>query len=308
MSPRTLSFVLRSRASIFKPRQPQLLHRVSCPNPGQTRSYAPNHSSSSSFPPPSQNDLLNTKLRTLINAIPPSQKIRYVKDSSPSSTTHPTASPSLLSALLNPSPPPYTIGTDICHIPRILLLLQRQLAELGYVEGEMPRFWTRVLTPLEARYSGWNSGGGVEGRARFIAGRWAVKEAVIKAVAAAYPGGGKVFMHDIVILNAKVQSALLEAHKAAARIEAREGGGAAREEMLGGEGEGEVKGGAPRAFVKVPGGEGWVEVSVSISHDGEYATATALVPVDQKIAAGLRREKSLVRGVVAKTYTDARYL
>ncbi|OBT86222.1 hypothetical protein VE02_06222 [Pseudogymnoascus sp. 03VT05] len=307
MSSRTLSSVLRSRASIFKPRQPQLLHRVSCPNPGQTRSYAPKHSSSSSPPAdPSQNDLLNTKLRTLINAIPPSQKIRYVKDSSPSSTTHPTTTPSLLSALLHPSRLPYTIGTDICHIPRILLLLRRQLSEPGYVEGEMPRFWTRVLTPLEARYSGWNSPGGVEGRARFIAGRWAAKEAVIKAVSAAYSGGrGKVFMHDIVILNAKTQSAIKEGLKAAARIEARESGGA-QQDQLGGEGE--VKGGSPRAFVKVPGEEGWVEVSVSISHDGEYATATALVAVDQKIAAGVKKEKSLVRGVVAKTYTDARYL
>ncbi|OBT43202.1 hypothetical protein VE00_06425 [Pseudogymnoascus sp. WSF 3629] len=284
MSSRTLSSTLRSRASIFNPRQSQpLQQRISCPSPGQTRSYAPNHSfSSSSSPSPSPTDLRNTKLRTLLNTIPPSQKIRYIP-SPPPPPTLPPPPPSLLTALLHPSPPPYTIGTDICHIPRILLLLRRQLAEQGYVPPSMPRFWTRVLTPLEARYSGWKSGGGVEGSARFLAGRWAAKEAVIKAFSAAYPGGGReVFMHDIVILNAKVQSALLEARKAAVRIDARERG-AQQEEMQGGEGEGEVKGGAPRAFVKVPGGEGWVEVSVSISHDGEYATATALVVVDPEI-------------------------
>ncbi|OAF63264.1 hypothetical protein VC83_00471 [Pseudogymnoascus destructans] len=294
MSSRSLSSVLRSRPSIFKPRQPQPqpLQRLSCPSLGQTRSYAPNHDDPSSTTTPSQNDLLNTKLLTLLNAIPPSQKIRYIKDNSTSPSTHPTPPPALLAALLNfPSPLPYTIGTDICHIPRIRLLLERQLAESGYVEPDMPRFWTRVLTPLEARYSGWKAGGGVEGSARFLAGRWAAKEAVVKAVGAAYPGGaGKVFMHDIVILNAKTQSALLEARKAAVRIEARD----ARTQ------EEQMSGGGGREG-------GWVEVSVSISHDGEYATATALVSVDPKIA-GVKREKSLVRGVVAKTYTDARYL
>ncbi|OBT94579.1 hypothetical protein VE01_07911 [Pseudogymnoascus verrucosus] len=311
MSSKTLSSVLRSGASILKPRQSQPIGAVSCPSPVQKRFYTPNHDDpSTTTSSPSQNDLPNIKLHALLNSIPLSQKIRYVKDASPTSLPHPTTPPGLLSALLHPSPPPYTIGTDICHIPRIHRILVSQLAEPGYVEGAMPRFWTRTLSPLEARYSGWKAAGGVDGSAKFLAGRWAAKEAVIKAVAAAWPGGGKVFMHDIVILNAKTQLALLEARKAAVRIEAREAGVREEEEVPGGEGEGAgaVVGEAPRAFVKLPGAEGWwVEVSVSISHDGEYATATALVAVDPKIA-GVRREKSLVREVVAKTYTDERYL
>ena len=170
----------------------------------------------------------------------------------------------------------------------------------------MPRFWTRVLHPLEARYSGWKSGGALERSARFIAGRWAAKEAVIKAFAAAYPGLDKIFMHDIIIMNAKVQNAVLEAQKAAVRIAAKTGG-TTPQQLQGFELAAAVSTGAPRAFVKVPVKEvGWVEVSMSISHDGEYASATAVVAVDPSIA-GVRREKSVARGVIAKTYTNARY-
>ncbi|KFY93369.1 hypothetical protein V500_03744 [Pseudogymnoascus sp. VKM F-4518 (FW-2643)] len=306
MSSRTLSSVLRSRASIFKPRQSQPIHRVSCTGLGQTRSYAPNHDDpfdDDNDAGPSQHELLNIKLRGLINGVPLEQKVRYIKDGS--EETHPTPDGSLLDAIFKPATLPYTVGTDICHIPRVHRLLTHQMSHPEYVEPDMPRFWTRVLTTLEARYSGWKTGGALEGNAKFIAGRWAAKEAIIKAFSAAYPALGQIFMHDIVILNSKVQMAISEARKAASRISVREGGPPQPEgwELAPG-----VSRGAPRAFVRVPVPEvGWVEVSMSISHDGEYATATALVPVDAKIAE-VRKEKSVVRGVIAKTYTDARYL
>ncbi|KFY68962.1 hypothetical protein V496_00661 [Pseudogymnoascus sp. VKM F-4515 (FW-2607)] len=308
MASRTLSSGLRSRASFFKPRQSQPMSRVSCLGLGQTRSYAPNHDDpfdDDHDAAPPQHQQLNIKLRDLVNSVPLDRKIRFVKDNSEES--HPTPDAGLLNAIFKPTTPlPYTVGTDICHIPRVLLVLERQLADPEYIEGSMPRFWTRVLHPIEARYNGWKSTGLVAHHAKFIAGRWAAKEAVIKAFSAAYPALDKIFMHDIVVLNANVQSAIAEARKAAARIADKEGG------VVLPQGEGfapEVpKGGAPRAFVRVPRkGLGWVEVSVSISHDGEYATAAALVPVDPKIAK-IRKEKTVAREVIAKTYTDARYM
>lgn len=307
MSSRTLSSLPRSRASILKPRQSQPRPRVSCTGLCQSRSCAPNHDdpfNDDDDGPPPQHQQLNIKLRDLINSVPLDRKIRFVKDNSEDS--HPTPDADLLNAIFKPPTPlPYTVGTDICHIPRVLLILERQLADPEYIKGSMPRFWTRVLHPIEARYSGWKTGV-VAHHAKFIAGRWAAKEAVIKAISAAYPALGKIFMHDIVVLNSNVQSVIAEARKAAARIADREGG---VELPQGEEFSPKVpKGGAPRAFVRVPRrGMGWVEVSVSISHDGEYATATALVSVDPKIVK-IRKEKSVTREVIARTYTDARYM
>jgi hypothetical protein len=58
--------------------------------------------------------------------------------------------------------------------------------------------------------------------------------------------------------------------------------------------------------VPVPG-VGWTEVSVSISHEEEYATAVALVSVDARIAE-FRKEKVMVREVVSKSYPGKRHI
>ncbi|OBT65844.1 hypothetical protein VE03_05479 [Pseudogymnoascus sp. 23342-1-I1] len=303
MSSRTLSSVLRSRASVFKTRQSQPIPRVSCPSLGQTRSFAPNGDdpfNDDHDAPQSEHKQANDKLQSITNSVPLDTKIRFVQKPSEESNLVPDND--LLNAIFKPTPRlPYTVGTDICHIPHVRRILERQTSDLDYIRGTMPRFWTRVLHPIEAR--GWKSEGGLTKNVDFIAGRWAAKEAIIKAFSAAYPTLNKVFMHDIVVLNSKVQMAFLEARKAALRIKFSNG----RHLHPGAWGfRPQELGEAPRAFVRVPESkEGWVEISVSISHDGDYATATALVPVDPKITE-VSMEKGVVRGVVAKAYKDGR--
>lgn len=307
MSSRTLCSVLRSRASVFKPRQFQPVQGVSCPGLVQTRFYTQDHDDpfdDKDNTEPSKDELLNINLRELINNVPFDKKLRYIKDES--GATHPIPDPRLLEAMYKPMTLPYTVGTDICNLDRITKILERQIGELKHPKRDMPRLWSRVLTPLEARYNGWRDGKELKHSATFIGGRWAAKEAIMKAFMAAYPALDKVFMHNIVILGPKVQMAIAGAQEAASRISSREDR-SSRQRNRDGESQFYVLSEAPRAFVRVPTHEvGWVEVSLSISHDGGYATATALVTVDPKIAE-MRRETSLVRPVISKTYTDLRY-
>lgn len=127
-----------------------------------------------------------------------------------------------------------------------------------------PRLSARVLTPLELEHYRARRAD----RAHFLAGRWAAKEALIKAWMR--DGGDKVFMQDIVILAGHACRALAGEGRAAG-CAGGAGDGAAH-------GEGAmVQSRAPRAFVRRPDGLGWKEAAVSISHDGEYAMAFALV-------------------------------
>ncbi|KAK1836803.1 hypothetical protein QBC39DRAFT_59071 [Podospora conica] len=149
-------------------------------------------------------------------------------------------------------PPPLavlSVGTDICHVPRI----QKQLDERGL------RFATRVLTDMEIQGAirkgllrfppaALTAGEKITLRgprtaaagAKYMAGRWAAKEAVKKAFPHRHLG-----WHDVVIEKK------------------------GEEEDLGG------RSGPPVALVR-DGNGGWEEVPVSISHDGEYATATCI--------------------------------
>ncbi|KFY61036.1 hypothetical protein V497_03162 [Pseudogymnoascus sp. VKM F-4516 (FW-969)] len=302
-----LSSILRSRTSVFKSRQSPAIQKIAWLSQAQTRFYTANHDdpfNDDADNAPPQHGQINPKLRDLINGVSFDRKVRYTTDGSENS--HPTPDEDLLHAIFNPTTLPYTVGTDICDISRIHRLLAEQIEHPAYVMPDMPRFWTRVLTPIEARYSGWKNGGELRKNSTFISGRWAAKEAIIKAFSAAYPALDKIFMHDIVILNSKVQKAISESRKAASRISVRNGG----PPLPGGGGlpADSVSRGAPRAFVRVPvPGVGWTEVSVSISHEEEYATAVALVPVDAKIAE-FRKEKVVVREVASKTYPGKRHL
>ncbi|KAH6672788.1 hypothetical protein F5X68DRAFT_215025 [Plectosphaerella plurivora] len=160
-----------------------------------------------------------------------------------------------------PFPFPLNVGTDICQISRIFRVLASPRGS---------RFVDRILTPSERSASvalrdgllkpislrpgeldsgSWTDLKNAEPqlwkKAQFMAGRFAVKEAVFKAHPFLHLG-----FHDVVI--ARVQAA---AH-------------------AGGDGETAANGSGPP--VAIVGGEDGQMAQVSISHDGDYSTAVCL--------------------------------
>ncbi|GAB7324967.1 hypothetical protein MBLNU13_g08772t1 [Cladosporium sp. NU13] len=177
--------------------------------------------------------------------------------------------------LLRPFPiPSLSIGTDIAHIPRIGRLVASQRT--------LPRFLRKLFTSREERAfhlrfppsslesdSAPSSEGGEAQRredaaARYLAGRWAAKEAVVKACS-----WRRLMFDEIQILrdegSRRVYGVILD------RPEVRR--------AMGGEGWGRKNETRSEAL-----GEDGVEdedipgqiVKISISHDGEYATAVCL--------------------------------
>jgi holo-[acyl-carrier protein] synthase len=115
---------------------------------------------------------------------------------------------------------PVTVGIDLVHVPRMERLLRSQ------------RMRARVFTPAEQALCG--------EQAQRYAGRWAAKEAVMKALG---QGIGELAPTEIEVLAGASGAPLLCLHGAAAAAAAE---------------------------------EGWETWQVSISHDGEYATAIAI--------------------------------
>ena len=184
---------------------------------------------------------------------------------------------------LKPMPPPLrpfplpslSIGTDIAHIPRIAKLVASQ--------RRLPRFLRKLFTAREERAfhlrfplsdfksdSGSFSEGEQQRRedaaARYLAGRWAAKEAVVKACS-----WRRLMFDEIQILkdeeSRRVFGVILD------RPEVKR---AMREEDWGRKEEDET---ASEALTE-EGVEDEVisgqVVKISISHDGDYATAVCL--------------------------------
>jgi holo-[acyl-carrier protein] synthase len=129
------------------------------------------------------------------------------------------------------------LGTDIVYIPRIQGALDRF--------GE--RFVRRVYTPAEQRdcnqlqgNSRSRNGGGNQASIKRFAGRWAAKEAVVKALGTGWQG---IRYTDVEIQRQLTGVPQVCLHGAAAALVAE---------------------------------WGQCQWQVSISHDGEYCTATAL--------------------------------
>jgi holo-[acyl-carrier protein] synthase len=163
-----------------------------------------------------------------------------------------------------PFPHALNIGTDICHIPRIDAILSEN-------ERTAQRFLKKVLNPAEDLYKGksieetlrnWHaqrlSSGEksttlsedgallAKGLSQFVAGRWAAKEAIIKAHT-----GARLTMKDITIESVT-----------------KEDGSS----------------GAPIAWVDIWEGaklKEQREVKISVTHDGEYAMAVCLAGGDK---------------------------
>jgi holo-[acyl-carrier protein] synthase len=171
---------------------------------------------------------------------------------------------------LRPFPfPSLSIGIDIAHTPRI--------AKLVASRRTLPRFLRKVLTSREERdfhlrfpqtdtksaesdsgQGGWS----VDEVARFLAGRWAAKEAVVKACS-----WRRLMFDEIQILkdegSKRVYGVVLD------RSEVR---GAMRRKHVGHE---DVCVQEQDVEEEDEASAGQI-VKISISHDGEYATAVCL--------------------------------
>lgn len=168
------------------------------------------------------------------------------------------------------------MGVDVCNISRIERMISRPDPE-AYA-----KFSSRVLTLIELQLQKRHDGN--KKRAYFLAGRWAAKEAIIKAVRAHHDleTGRKTYMHDIVIVPAPVLRVvdILNVDKAVYTVKAVEGRG--EEEVIRAAQE---QKGPPRAFVRTGQygkSEKWLEVSVSISHDVGNAIAVAFVAARER--------------------------
>lgn len=177
------------------------------------------------------------------------------------------------------------MGVDVCDISRIERMGVNFQDTQAYV-----KFSSRVLTSIELqlqkRATEDNRHDRNKKRAEFLAGRWAAKEAIIKAVRAHHDleTGRKTFMHDIVILPAAVLKVVDIFNVDKAVYSAKAVGGRREVEVIR---EAQEKKGPLRAFVRTgpeENGEKWLEVAVSISHDGGHAIAVAFVA-----APGLRK-------------------
>lgn len=170
------------------------------------------------------------------------------------------------------------MGVDVCDISRI----EKMRVNIQDLEAYV-KFSSRVLTSIELQLQKRAIEDNRHDRnkkiAEFLAGRWAAKEAIIKAVRAHHDleTGRKTFMHDIVILPAAVLRVvdIFNVDKAVYTAKAVEG---RREvDVIR---EAQEKKGPLRAFVRTgpaEKSEKWLEVAVSISHDGGNAIAVAFV-------------------------------
>ncbi len=155
------------------------------------------------------------------------------------------------------------LGTDIVYIPRIKAIVERF--------GD--RFLQRVYTPTEQENCGCDSKHGKNPSIKQLAGRWAAKEAVVKALGTGWRGIGYT---DVEIRRHKSGAPFAILHNEAAAIMAA----LARGEDLSEEAK-EAFGLSslyPRSSTKTSIGEApnpqW---QLSLSHDGDYAIATAIL-------------------------------
>ncbi|MFQ3618786.1 MAG: holo-ACP synthase [Cyanobacteriota bacterium] len=125
-----------------------------------------------------------------------------------------------------------SLGTDIVYIPRIRALIDRF--------GD--RFLKKVYTAIEQQDCGQAYAQAIENQAGIarLAGRWAAKEAVVKAMGTGWRG---IRYTDVEIQRQRSGAPTVCLHGAAAR------------------------------WVTQVGGGNW---QLSLSHDGEYAIATAM--------------------------------
>jgi holo-[acyl-carrier protein] synthase len=163
------------------------------------------------------------------------------------------------------------LGTDIVYIPRIQAVIKR----FG------KRFLERVYTPNEQQNSGYDENIPTRASINKLAGRWAAKEAVVKALGTGWQGVGytdveicrlKSGMPYVTLYNnAAVVAAALELEKNGEIGEAggdREIGRVQRNIFTS-----PPSPTSPHLPTSSPPQHEW---QLSLSHDGDYAIATAI--------------------------------
>ncbi|RMZ66158.1 holo-acyl-carrier- synthase [Pyrenophora seminiperda CCB06] len=176
-------------------------------------------------------------------------------------------------------PVPLRVGTDICSIPRI----RKAITRLNSTETQRPlrRLLAKLLTEHERQYF-WNRFGSdaplsnVDAVSKFLAGRFAAKEACRKACTH-FDHNSRGFQRIIILPviidqsnkhhSARPQGLILDKEYTAADLaDTRDTG---------------VGGGVHKLspLIDVNELDGQL-CEVSISHDEDYATAVALVPHD----------------------------
>ncbi|KAI1635157.1 hypothetical protein F4809DRAFT_465876 [Biscogniauxia mediterranea] len=212
-------------------------------------------------------------------------------------------------------PMPFTIGNDICHIPRILKILREGAKGPRFVRRvlapeEIEQPWTKPLLRIVLDPAPKDAAGSSETMllraAQFMAGRFAVKEAVVKA----HPHR-KLTWHRIVIDRPHVEVLAAPLEESTATKTTTKTTKVSQssflpppppkkeEEEEEEEGEKLKKDGNPPLLDSEPGfsrppvalikGDGRyadTRASVSISHDGDYASAVCLGCYEEPVWGG----------------------
>ncbi|KAA8622835.1 4-phosphopantetheinyl transferase superfamily protein [Pyrenophora tritici-repentis] len=187
---------------------------------------------------------------------------------------------------LRPFPIPFKVGTDICYVPRIRKFITQP--SNGEPQRPLRRLLRKLLTEHERRYFWQRFGSGapfnsIERVSQFLAGRFAAKEACRKACTHLDPKS-RGFQHVMILpvtanerdryKSGRPQGLILdEVYTAGAEPEADlvESRGVGTVD----EGIGEVaENSKPLADINELNGQ---LCEISISHDGDYATAVAIV-------------------------------
>ncbi|KAF2850538.1 hypothetical protein T440DRAFT_468516 [Plenodomus tracheiphilus IPT5] len=169
-----------------------------------------------------------------------------------------------------PFPYPLRLGNDICKIPRIRAIITSARSDIVSPPA-LDRFMRRIFTPPEIRYFWHKFGDQAQLRDRtgtvsqFLAGRFAAKEACRKACPQ-FDRDNRAFQ-QIMILPVTLNDNYLHTSRPQALILD------APFQMM--QAESSKDSGSPNEDLDMPPGQ---LCEVSISHDGDYATAVALVP------------------------------
>ncbi|KAF7682128.1 hypothetical protein GT037_001104 [Alternaria burnsii] len=166
---------------------------------------------------------------------------------------------------LRPFPYPFRVGTDICHVLRLRAVLMRH--HRGEPLRPLHQYLRRVLTDHERQYF-WNRFGPEEtiskrmdSVSKFLAGRFAAKEACRKACSH-LDIDERGFKHIMIL---PVTSVDRSEHQSARPQ------GLILDKVYDTESSDDTR-------VDVSGLDGQL-CEISISHDGDFATAVAIVPV-----------------------------
>ena len=176
---------------------------------------------------------------------------------------------------VRPFPLPFNIGTDICKISRIASIISASKEEIPTVDRrKLAVFTNRIFLPEEKDLFSQRKLTSLKSFSQSLAGRWAAKEAIIKAAQK------KIYMKDIFTYQKKDGSTTAFILDQGFNFppkqiisELREGRTGLISTYVTTRSEAKFN-----AFLWLQRTLEGVEVRVTISHDDDYAIAVAMVP------------------------------